>query len=177
MFDLHQLSYSFTGEDTGTGPVPVYRDRPSSDPPKTPVRGGLFFALLQKPRSGVVSFLHKRRPEPETGDRPVTGFWYFLKIRSVTMADSDPDEDGWEEVSCEEQQNSEGDDDVEEVEASGSRASAKPILRLTERKDEDTAWTRTVGTKSTPNYNTPVKDLEYKDLLTITFTVQTSSKS
>ena len=28
-----------------------------------------------------------------------------------------------------------------------------------------------------PNYNTPVKDLEYKDLLTSTFTVQTSSKS
>jgi len=28
-----------------------------------------------------------------------------------------------------------------------------------------------------PNYNTPVKDLEYKDLLTNTFTVQTSSKS
>jgi hypothetical protein len=28
-----------------------------------------------------------------------------------------------------------------------------------------------------PSYNTPVKDLEYKDLLTSTFTVQTSSKS
>jgi hypothetical protein len=42
------------------------------------------------------------------------------------MADSDPDEDGSAEVSCQEQQNSEGDDDVEEVEASGSRPSAKP---------------------------------------------------
>jgi hypothetical protein len=61
-----------------------------------------------------------------TGDRSVTGFWYFLKIRSVTMDESDPDdsEDGWEEVSCEEPQNSEGGDDVEEVAASGSRASA-----------------------------------------------------
>jgi hypothetical protein len=93
------------------------------------------------------------------------------------MADSEPDEDGSAEVSCQEQQNSEGDDDVQEVEASGSRASAKPILRLPERNDEDTTWTRADGTKPAPNYNTPVKDLEYKDLLTITFTVQTSSKS
>ncbi len=93
------------------------------------------------------------------------------------MTDPDPDEDGWEEVSCEEQQNSEGDDDVEEMEASGSRASAKPILRLPERNEEDIAWTRADGTKPAPNYNIPVKDLEYKDLLTITFTVQTSSKS
>ena len=86
------------------------------------------------------------------------------------MADSDPVEEGSAEESCEEQQNSEGDDDVQEVEASGSRASAKPILRLPERKDEDTAWTRADGTKPAPNYNTPVKDLEYKDLLTSTFT-------
>jgi hypothetical protein len=56
------------------------------------------------------------------------------------------------------------------VEASGSRASAKPILRLPDRNDEDTVWTRADGTKPAPNYNTPVKDLEYKDLLTITFT-------
>ncbi len=66
---------------------------------------------------------------------------------------------------------------MEEVEASGSRVSAKPILRFPERNDEDTAWTRDDGTKPDPNYNTPVKDLEYKDLLRITFTVQTSSKS
>ncbi len=44
------------------------------------------------------------------------------------MADSDPDEDGSAEVSCQEQQNSEGDEDVEEVEASGSRSRVKPIL-------------------------------------------------
>jgi hypothetical protein len=51
------------------------------------------------------------------------------------MVDSDPDEDGSAEVSCQEQQNSEGDDDVEEVAGSGSRASVKPILRLPERND------------------------------------------
>jgi hypothetical protein len=76
------------------------------------------------------------------------------------MADSKPEEDGWEEESRDEQQNSEVDNDVEEVEASGSRASAKPILRLPERNDEDTAWTRADGTKPAPNYNTPVKDLD-----------------
>ncbi len=76
----------------------------------------------------------------------MTGFLYFLKIRSVAMADSAPDEDGSAKVSCQEQQNSEGDEDVE-VEASGSRASAKPILCLPERNDEDTAWTRVDGTK------------------------------
>ncbi len=73
------------------------------------------------------------------------------------MTDYEPEEDGWEEGSRDEQQNSEGDDDVEEVEASGSRASAKPILRLPERNDEDTAWTRSDATKPDPNYNTPVK--------------------
>ncbi len=93
------------------------------------------------------------------------------------MGDTDPDEDGSAESSCQEQKNSEGDDDVQEVEASGSRASAKPILRLPERNDEDTTWTRVDGTKPAPNYNTPVKDLEYKDLLTITFTVQTRTSS
>ncbi len=82
----------------------------------------------------------------------MTGFWYFLKI-SVTMADSDPGEQGSAEESCQEQQNSEGGDDAQEVEASGSRASAKPVLRLPERNDEDTAWTRADGTKPAPNYN------------------------
>jgi hypothetical protein len=44
----------------------------------------------------------------------------------------------WEEGSRDEEQNTEGDDDVEEVGTSGSRASAKPILRLPERNEEDT---------------------------------------
>ncbi len=68
------------------------------------------------------------------------------------MTDSDPEEDGWEEGSRDEEQNSEGDDDVEEVEASGSRASAKPILSLTERNEEDTGWTRD-GTKTSSGRN------------------------
>jgi hypothetical protein len=97
-----------------------------SDPTKTPVRGGLTTALLPKPLAGWShNCLLRETPvrggltiaEPETGtgdrDRPVTGFWYFLKIRSVTMADSEPDEDGSAEVSCQDQQNSEGDDDVQ----------------------------------------------------------------
>jgi hypothetical protein len=73
--------------------------------PKTPVPGGLTIA----------------QTETGTGDRGPAGdrVLVFLKIRSVTMTDSAPDEDGSAEVSCEEQQNSEGDDDVEEVEASG----------------------------------------------------------
>jgi hypothetical protein len=44
-----------------------------------------------------------------------------------------------EEGSRDEKQNSEGDDDVEEVEVSGSRVSSKPILCLPERNDEDTS--------------------------------------
>ncbi len=36
---------------------------------------------------------------------------------------------------------------MEEVEASGSRASAKTILRLSERNDDDTVWTRADATK------------------------------
>jgi hypothetical protein len=38
-------------------------------------------------------------------------------------------------------------------------------------------WDGTESLLAAPNYNTPVKDLEYKHLLTSTFTVQTSSKS
>ena len=61
----------------GPDRCPVYRDRPLSGPPRTPVPGGLWFTLLPKPRSQVVSDPGDRRPGPGTGDRPVTGFWYF----------------------------------------------------------------------------------------------------
>ena len=63
------------------------------------------------------------------------------------MTDSAPEDDGSEEGSRHEEESEEGNDDVLEVEASGSRASAKPILRLPERNDEDTAWTRADGTR------------------------------
>jgi hypothetical protein len=69
------------------------------------------------------------------------------------MTYSDPGEEGSAEESCSEQQNSEGDDDVQEVEAPASRASVKPILRLPERNDEDTDWTRADGTKPASGKN------------------------
>ena len=52
---------------------------------------------------------------------------------------------------------------MEEVEASGSRASAKPIFRLPERNDEDTAWTRADGTKPSSAKN----KLKSEDMATI----------
>ncbi len=39
------------------------------------------------------------------------------------------------------------------VEASGSRGSVKPILRLPERNEEDTVWTRADGTKPVSGKN------------------------
>jgi hypothetical protein len=66
-----------------------------------------------------------------TGHRPMTRFWFFVKIPSVTMTDSETEDDGWEPGSRDEEQSEEGgDDDVEEVEASGSRVSVKPILLM-----------------------------------------------
>ena len=62
-------------------------------------------------------------------------------------------DDGWEQGSRDEEQSGEGDDHVEEVEASGSRVSAKPILCLSERNEEDTVLTHTDGTKPTSGKN------------------------
>ena len=42
---------------------------------------------------------------------------------------------------------------MQEVEVSGSRASAKPILCLSERNEEDTDWTRAIGTKPASGKN------------------------
>jgi hypothetical protein len=105
-----------------------------------------------------------RRPGP-AGDR----IFVFSENTKCHQADSD-EEDGWEEGSRDDQQNPEGDDDVEEVEASGSRASSKPILRLPERNDEDTDWTRTDGTKPASGKNKmPVEDMvrvrKHKELM------------
>ena len=55
----------------------------------TPVR--LFLVLF--------SSFTTARPGPGTGHRPVTGFWFFVKIPSVTMTDSEPEDDGSEEGS------------------------------------------------------------------------------
>ena len=49
---------------------------------------------------------------------------------------------------------------MEEVEASGSRTSAKPILRLPKRNEEDTTWTRADGTKPVSVRN----NLTYEDM-------------
>ena len=68
----------------------------------------------------------------------MTGFWFFAKIPSVTMADSEAEDDGSEQGSRHEEESEEGDDDVLEVQPSGSRASAKPILRLPGRLTCDT---------------------------------------
>ena len=62
------------------------------------------------------------------------------------MTDSEPEEDGSEEGSRHEEESEEGHDDVMEMEASGSRVSAKPILRLPERNDADNDWTLVDGT-------------------------------
>ena len=69
------------------------------------------------------------------------------------MADSASEDDGSEEGSRHEEESEEGHDDVLEVEASGSRASAKPIVCLPESNDEDTTWTRADGTKPATTKN------------------------
>jgi hypothetical protein len=50
------------------------------------------------------------RPGPGTGDRPVTGLWFFVKISSLTMPDSETEDDGWEQGSRDEEQSEEGAD-------------------------------------------------------------------
>jgi hypothetical protein len=108
----------------------------------------------EKPRSGVVSFVHHRRPGSGTGDRPVTGSWFFVKIPSVTMTNSETEDDGWEQWSRDEEQSEEGVGEVQEVQTSGSRASTKSILRFPERNDEDTLfWTHTDETKPVSDQN------------------------
>jgi hypothetical protein len=63
------------------------------------------------------------------------------------MTQSEAEEDGCDGESGDEEQSEEGHDEVEVVKGSGSRASATPILRLPERNEEDTRWTRADGTK------------------------------
>ena len=63
------------------------------------------------------------------------------------MANSGGEDEDWGEGSGDEEEREEGDDDLMEVEPSGSRDSVKPILRWPERNEEDTVWTRADGTK------------------------------
>jgi hypothetical protein len=69
------------------------------------------------------------------------------------MTNSGADDDDWEEGYRDEEERGEGDDDVLEVEVSGSRGSVKPILRCPERNEEDTPWTHADGTKSDSGKN------------------------
>jgi hypothetical protein len=63
------------------------------------------------------------------------------------MTQSQVEEDGCDGESGDEEQSEEGHDEVEVVKGSGSHASDTPILRLSERNEEDTRWTRADGTK------------------------------
>ncbi len=86
------------------------------------------------------------------------------------MVNSVPEDDDWEEGVRDEEENTEGEDDVEEVEASGSRASVKPIFRFPERNEEDTDWTHRDGTESASGRNKlTCEDMEtvrkHKDLM------------
>jgi hypothetical protein len=84
--------FKFTGETTGTGPVPPGPDRPFSDPPKNPIVGwsqlldppknpGLGWShLWDPPQNPIVGWSHlwsSGAPGPGTGTGPVTGFWVF----------------------------------------------------------------------------------------------------
>ncbi len=72
------------------------------------------------------------------------------------------DED-WGEGSSDEEQRQECENDVIEVDPSGSRDSVQNILRLPERNDEDTAWTRDDGTMPASAKN----KLKCEDMATI----------
>jgi hypothetical protein len=58
------------------------------------------------------------------------------------MSNSGDEDEDWGEGSGDEEEREGGDDDLIEVVTSGSRDSLKPILRLSERNEEDTSWTR-----------------------------------
>ena len=79
------------------------------------------------------------------------------------MANSGGEDEDWGEGSGDEEEREEGDDDLMEVEPSESRDSVKPILRLPERNEEDTAWTRDHGTKAASAKN----KLKSEDMATI----------
>jgi hypothetical protein len=63
------------------------------------------------------------------------------------MTQSETEEDGCDGESGDEEQSEEGHDEVEVVKGSGSRVSVTPILRLSERNEENTRWTRADDSK------------------------------
>jgi hypothetical protein len=69
------------------------------------------------------------------------------------MVNSGAEDDDWEDGFRDEEESVEGEDDVEEVETSGSRASVKPILCLPERTEVDTDWTHRDGTEPVSGRN------------------------
>jgi hypothetical protein len=80
------------------------------------------------------------------------------------MTNSGGEDEDWGEGSGDEEEGEEGDDNLIEVQPSGSRDSVKPILRLPpERNEEDTSWTRTDGTKPASAKN----KLKSEDMTTI----------
>ena len=90
----------------------------------------------------------------------MTGFWVF---RSVDMANSGGEDEDCGEWSGDDEEREEGDDDLIEVGPSGSRDSVQPLLRLPERNEEDTGWTRTDGTKPASAKN----KLKCEDMATV----------
>jgi hypothetical protein len=141
----------------GPDRCPVYRDRPLSDPPKNPGPG--WCHLLDPPKKPGPGWCHLLDPPKKTGPgwchlcptgRPAPGTGTgggdrFLQ--SVTMTQSEAEEDGCDGESGHEEQSEECHDEVEVVKGSGSRTSTTPILRLPERNEEDTCWTRSDVTK------------------------------
>ncbi len=131
----------FTGEATGD---PRVQTGPGCfGPPQKPI--AVRSHLLDPPKNPIAVRSHLWDPPPTGTGRPGPGLTGFCDFRSVTMANSGGEEEDW--GSADEEEREEGDDDVLEEQASGSRDSAKPILRLPERNDDDTAWTRADGTK------------------------------
>ncbi len=104
----------------------------------THIDGQVIVGPHQKPRSGPVSFVvppSKPRSGPVSFGRPGLGFLDYSRCHHDRLRDRGGGVGRW---SGDEGQSEECSDDVVVVEASGSRTSAKPILRLLDRSEEDT---------------------------------------
>ena len=81
---------------------------------------------------------------PETGTGGETGVKFFGLYQVSSFLDY---------TKCDEEQTEECHDEVVVVEVSAVNVSPKPILRLPERNEEDTVWTRVDDTKSPTGKN------------------------